>query len=704
MTYSSEVLADSPLAYWRLGDAAVVAPTAATSSTNFSSEPPSNAIDGNSGTYWTTNGFSSGWLRLQFPSAVKLTTYAIRRRDDIPARNAKAWTFEGSNDGTAWTVLDTRTNITWPTAGETKSFSFANSTAFTYYRLNVSANNGDTYLSVAELSTSFLTDSSGNSRPMYPFGGVALGAAGLLDGDTDTAASFNGTTAYTRIPDYVAWMSPAAVTVEAIIKTTATGFRAIIDRDGVAARAFQFRLNSGVLEFITINGGAGVVTASGGAGLNDGVRHHVAATYDASNIRLYVDGVLVKTQAAVGALSAEGATLSLGANFSGSGASNLWTGTIDEAAYYGTALSGARITAHYAAIAGAPAGVTGTVAATAPAPTLTASGTVTRTGTVTATAPSPTLTVTGDALPLTTGTIQATAPAPSLTVDGTVAGVTSGTIDATPAPPTVAVTGTVPTAITGTVSATAPAPSVSVTDSTNAATVKVGLTVETGAVTLLRLVTLPGTEVRVGSDLEAGASQPVTPLPGTSVELGASIITRQPVADATDPRRRRPQWRYVITDLAHTPLGELTDIEHDPVEDGIGEPATMQFTIATDSDQHALIKPIERQCQVWEGDRLRLRGPILPGRASDDGTTITYDVHDPSWFWRDGRRVITRIPQKNLIRNGDFKHGLTWWTRGFDTDSIPKAAPKVVVVSEDFSDDTDGLDPIKAAEVTGVES
>ena len=130
----------------------------------------------------------------------------------------------------------------------------------------------------------------------------------------------------------------------------------------------------------------------------------------------------------------------------------------------------------------------------------------------------------------------------------------------------------------------------------------------------------------------------------------------------------------------------------------------MQFSMATGSDQHALIKPIERQCQVWDGDRLRLRGPILPGRPSDDGTTMTYEIHDPSWFLRDGRRVITRTPQKNLLRNGNFNEFLNWWERGFDKDSIPKAKPNVHVVEEDFVDDTDGLDPIKAAEIFGVES
>jgi len=124
----------------------------ATASSAVGGEPATNAIDGGLTNRFTTNGIKTGWLCLQLPTARVVTSYAIARRDDLPTRNVKDWTFEGSNDGSAWTTLETRTGVTWPTVGEVKSFTFANVTAYLYYRINFSDNNGDpTYTSIAEI-------------------------------------------------------------------------------------------------------------------------------------------------------------------------------------------------------------------------------------------------------------------------------------------------------------------------------------------------------------------------------------------------------------------------------------------------------------------------------------------------------------------------------------------------------------------------
>jgi hypothetical protein len=80
----------------------------------------------------------------------------------------KDWTFEGSNDGTNWTVLDTQTNQVFTTTettdnsnpvlpkqiftGNMNEYNFVNTTAYRYYRLNISANNGNpTFLGIQEL-------------------------------------------------------------------------------------------------------------------------------------------------------------------------------------------------------------------------------------------------------------------------------------------------------------------------------------------------------------------------------------------------------------------------------------------------------------------------------------------------------------------------------------------------------------------------
>lgn len=60
------------------------------------------------------------------------------------ARSPKDWTFEASNNGTDWTVLDTQAGITGWAKGEVKEYAVTNTTAYRYYRLNVTANGGDT--------------------------------------------------------------------------------------------------------------------------------------------------------------------------------------------------------------------------------------------------------------------------------------------------------------------------------------------------------------------------------------------------------------------------------------------------------------------------------------------------------------------------------------------------------------------------------
>lgn len=59
-------------------------------------------------------------------------------------RAPKTWTFEGSNNGTDWTTLDSQADITTWAEYTFKDYSFSNATAYRYYRLNCTANNGST--------------------------------------------------------------------------------------------------------------------------------------------------------------------------------------------------------------------------------------------------------------------------------------------------------------------------------------------------------------------------------------------------------------------------------------------------------------------------------------------------------------------------------------------------------------------------------
>lgn len=188
---------------------------------------------------------------------------------------------------------------------------------------------------LGEASGTTMVDSSGNGHDgTYGQGGAlapTLGVTGLVAGDSDTAAAFGGTGAAVTngtVP-YAAWLdAPTSLSLFVIGQTTSSAIMAMLDRDdGTGGRVWQFRLNAGKFEFLKI---PTTVTASTPGTYNDGVTHDFGATYDGSNIRLYVDGALVKTQAASGSLGSAGAAFWVGARIAANSSHLFFFGTLDE--------------------------------------------------------------------------------------------------------------------------------------------------------------------------------------------------------------------------------------------------------------------------------------------------------------------------------------------------------------------------------------
>jgi hypothetical protein len=103
----------------------------------------SNAFDRNSGSQWFYSGVS-GWLQYDLGHTETVQRYTVISSSDRVARDPKDWQFQGSNDGTAWTTLDTQSGQAYAQRYEMKSFTVASPAAYRYYRLNITANNGDT--------------------------------------------------------------------------------------------------------------------------------------------------------------------------------------------------------------------------------------------------------------------------------------------------------------------------------------------------------------------------------------------------------------------------------------------------------------------------------------------------------------------------------------------------------------------------------
>jgi hypothetical protein len=91
------------------------------------------------------------WVQYQSAIAVVVTQYNITAANDEPSRDPKAWTLQGSNDGSAWTTLDTQTGQAFASRLLTKHYSFANTNAYAFFRLTITANNGASSTQFAEL-------------------------------------------------------------------------------------------------------------------------------------------------------------------------------------------------------------------------------------------------------------------------------------------------------------------------------------------------------------------------------------------------------------------------------------------------------------------------------------------------------------------------------------------------------------------------
>jgi hypothetical protein len=128
------------------------------SSENPPNETAAKAFDGLTSTKWfNASGGNTGWLAYYFGGPAKIVIrYDITSANDVPGRDPKDWQFQGSQDGITWVTLDTRTGETFPSRFLTHQYTITNLTAYTHYRLNITANNGDSNgLQLSELAFTY---------------------------------------------------------------------------------------------------------------------------------------------------------------------------------------------------------------------------------------------------------------------------------------------------------------------------------------------------------------------------------------------------------------------------------------------------------------------------------------------------------------------------------------------------------------------
>jgi hypothetical protein len=216
------------------------------------------------------------------------------------------------------------------------------------YLATVLADSPLAYWKLDETTGTNAADSSGNGHAGTYEGSPTLGVAPLITTGKSVTFGTSKDVAVASVFSIPTATSP--FTFEAWIKTATVATRPIISgRNSGSANAnldFEVR-NTGTLSITPRdNAGAGIVTVQSPGVVNDNVRHHVVATRSAAKLwTLYIDGASVAT----------------GSDTMGTGITNLdlayiafegrnlvyFDNTIDEVAVYQTALSAARVLAHW---------------------------------------------------------------------------------------------------------------------------------------------------------------------------------------------------------------------------------------------------------------------------------------------------------------------------------------------------------------------
>ena len=110
-----------------------------------------NAFDNVFTTKWVVSGDSTPWIKYQFASAKTIQRYTITTGEDAQDRDPRSWTFQGSNDDSNWTTIETRTDEWFGPRNITREFYCINAVAYAYYKLDFTANWGSVDFQIAEI-------------------------------------------------------------------------------------------------------------------------------------------------------------------------------------------------------------------------------------------------------------------------------------------------------------------------------------------------------------------------------------------------------------------------------------------------------------------------------------------------------------------------------------------------------------------------
>ncbi|MFS7873327.1 discoidin domain-containing protein [Streptomyces asiaticus] len=99
---------------------------------------------------WLGHG-DRAWLEFTLRRPVAVGHYVLTSADDVPGRDPKDWTLKGSNDGEHWADLDSRVEESFAHRHQPRGFTFAATTAYRHYRLEITRNAGEDQIQLSQV-------------------------------------------------------------------------------------------------------------------------------------------------------------------------------------------------------------------------------------------------------------------------------------------------------------------------------------------------------------------------------------------------------------------------------------------------------------------------------------------------------------------------------------------------------------------------
>lgn len=184
-------------------------------------------------------------------------------------------------------------------------------------------------------------DTKGTQNGSYA-GAPTLNAAGAVPGNA--GVDFASASSQRVGIGHVAAWNVTNFHMGCWVKTTSVALGNVFDRDNGTVRAFQWRVSAaGKVEIVAFLGGT-ARTVTGATSVNDGNWHKIAASWDGTTLKVYVDGVVDGSTGFAGALGTGtlGPTIACRANIT-----SFFNGRLTLVEYHNAALAAADELARY---------------------------------------------------------------------------------------------------------------------------------------------------------------------------------------------------------------------------------------------------------------------------------------------------------------------------------------------------------------------